>query len=77
MKQLTQAIFDGAPDWVKSAAICPRGVARCYSVASTGFYSIHEKYGHIIKCTDREVIADYDYDTTDWQNSAIDREVAA
>lgn len=77
MKQLTQAIFDGAPDWVLSAAVCPRGVARLYSVTSTGFYSMHEKYGQIIRCTDREVIADYGYDATDWQNSAIDREVTA
>ena len=76
MKHLTQAIFDGAPNWVKSVAICPRGVARYYSVASTEFYSIHEKYGHIIKCTDREKVADYGYDTTNWQNSAIDREVS-
>ena len=76
MKQPTQAVFDGAPDWVKSVAICPRGVARYYSVTKNGFYSIHEKYGHIIKCTDRDMIADYDYDATDWQNSAIDREVS-
>ena len=74
MKQLTQAIFNGAPDWVKSAAVDSDG--------DTYFYSVFKKklrvsglwwgYKHIPTTT-----CDYvgEFDATDWQNSAIDREV--
>lgn len=75
MKKLTQAIFDGAPDWVKSAAVDSDGTA-------TGFSS----YKSALKCrssiwTKGDVHASecglgYGYDTTDWQNSAIDKEVS-
>lgn len=74
MKQLTQEVFDGAPDWVKSAAVDSDG-------AATGFSS----YKSALKCRSdiwtkgdanaRECGLGYGYDTTDWQNSAIDREV--
>lgn len=80
MKQLTQAIFDGAPDWVKSAAVNPDGGAWFYSVGRddlrvvlTRCESEKWSYTHINDAT-CEFIGEYD--ATDWQNSAIDREVA-
>lgn len=73
MKKLTQAIFDGAPEWVKSAAVDADG--ECY------LYSLDEydlrlqpnwwEYKHVDGAT-----CDYvgeGFDAGDWMHSAIGR----
>lgn len=74
MKQLTQDIFDGAPDWVKSAAVDSDGECYWYSLSKCELRLQAEwwLYRHIDGAT-----CDYvgeGFDTTDWKNSAIDRE---
>ena len=76
MKKLTQAIFDDAPEWVKSAATDYDGEAWFYDVNVcdldiddwAAMWS-----GDKVKEGSR--IGD-GFDAMDWQNSAIDREVA-
>ncbi len=82
MKKLTQAVFDGAPDWVKSAAVDDDGVGTYYAdtaeylkavkVCGSGFW-IYREGGN--KRFELQAIGN-DFDATDWQNSAIDREVS-
>lgn len=75
MKKLTQAVFDDAPDWVKSAAIDEDG--ECY------WYSVSEKLlklgdGFWLYLQNKGASCDYlgdGFDHTNWQNSAIDREL--
>lgn len=77
-KTLTQEIFKGAPDWVKSAAVDDDGEVMFYEVLKQNlipdrcgmwcFYKVDRK--RMYQCL---TIA-YDYDTTHWQHSAIDRE---
>ena len=77
-KALTQEIFKGAPDWVKSAAVDDDGEVMFYEVLKQNlipdrcgmwcFYKVDHK--RMYQCL---TIA-YDYDTTHWQHSAIDRE---
>lgn len=77
MKKLTQAIFDGAPWWAKSAAISAQGEAHIYGTAAKNLsrddylscFLPHHYAGYM------EFVG-FDYDPTDWQNSAIDREVS-
>lgn len=74
MKQLTQDIFKDAPDWVKSFALDSNGELHAYSVekkwlSTCGFYH-HAPLGSYSE------LYEVDYDATDWQNSAIDRESA-
>lgn len=78
MKKLTQAVFDGAPDWVESAAVDAGGGAWFYSVEKddlrvvvTSCESAQWSCIHINDAT-CEFIGEYD--ASDWQNSAIDRE---
>ena len=74
MKQLTQAIFDGAPDWVNSFAIDANGELHAYSVLKK-WLQIDDNYHHAPLGSYSEYY-DSDYDNSDWQNSAIDREVS-
>lgn len=83
---LTQEIFKGMPSWAKSAAISGYGLVNYFSVTKDRIevygrdwcisrvnsidwppmnHDFHSVYGYIAA------------DTTDWQNSAIDRELAA
>ncbi len=81
MKKLTQAIFDGEPDWVKSAAVDADGSAYLNNVSVSQlakFQGRHYHSGNIF--TDDGVLLEvqvkflgYDFDPTNWQNSAIDR----
>ncbi len=77
MKQLTQAIFNGQPKEMISAAIDGNGKAWLYDVPSYSL-ELDESYlifgGSAIKWS---IPLDGTFDTTDWQNSAIDREVTA
>lgn len=81
MKQLSQDVFNGAPDWVKSAAVDAGGGAWFYSVGRDDLRVVltrceSERWSctHIDDAT-CEFIGGYD--PTNWQNSAINREVTA
>ena len=79
MKQLTQAVFDGAPDWVMSAAVDSDGDAYYYSVSASELtLDSDECWWLYIGVDGRGYGDDYagdGYDATNWKNSAIDREV--
>lgn len=74
MKQLTQAIFKNAPDWVKSAAVDENGMTYWYGCPSSDLFIVDDWWdwrpGHKSKYIG-------DKHVSDWQNSAIDREVTA
>ena len=73
MKQLTQAVFEGMPKWIKSARVDNKGKLVVYSLdASTVTRILNNEILLPWNCG----IWDSDYDTTDWQNSAIDREAS-
>lgn len=86
MKQLTQAVFEGAPDWAASAAVDDDGTAYWYNARSSQLVIDYEWGHHHVNAyvedlpnypehLDKFETAGFGYDTTDWQNSAIDREV--
>lgn len=76
MNLITQDVFIGAPDWVKSAAVDSNGDAYYYSVPVSGLtlnsdecwwiYRDEEKTAYFVYVNDG-------YDTTNWKDSAIDR----
>lgn len=84
MKQLTQAVFDlpECPEWALSAAVDADGdgtyfadTANCLEaveVGNTGIW-IYKEGGN--KRFDVQDISN-SFDSTNWQNSAIDREFA-
>lgn len=86
MKQLTQDIFKGAPDWAASAAIDKDGSAYWYNAYSNQLV-LNKFWGEHIINSYVEDLPNYPeyldiskfigmgYNDTDWQNSAIDREV--
>ena len=70
MKKINQAVFKGAPKWVKSARIDAKG--------KLIFYSFEKSI--VTRILNNEILLpwncgiwDSGYDTTDWQNSAINR----
>lgn len=70
-KFLTQAVFDDMPKWVKSARIDKKGKLVVYSLEKS----------LVTRILNNEILLpwncgiwDSDYDTTDWQDSAINRE---
>lgn len=72
MKQLTQAVFDDMPKWIKSARVDNKGKLVVYSLdAATVTRILKNEILLPWNCG----IWDSDYDATDWQNSAIDREI--
>lgn len=72
MKQLTQAIFNDCPNWVKSAAVDSDGYAYLYE-ESAELLTLHElEFSNSSWGTARKSLGG-NYDTTNWQNSAIDR----
>ena len=78
MKQLTQAVFNGAPDWVMSAAVDSTGDVYFYAVPKKelSFDSDECWWVYLGDKDDSQNYSPYEgYDTTNWQNSAIDREV--
>lgn len=75
MKQLTQEVFEGALPEIKSAVMCSRGRVWLFECAKSHLTPNHRSW-----VSDIETGFYYHgvgYDTTDWQNSAIDREVSA
>ena len=77
MKHLTQAIFDGAPDWVKSAAIDGNGEVWLHETTTHDMWpdTMADMWGFGYDGRSPILLLDDVYDTADWQNSAIDREV--
>ena len=82
MKKLTQAVFDDAPGWAKSAAVDADGSAYYHSKKKESLVVIPSSGGDDIGVHDAYVSPpDYDrleligsgYDTKNWQQSAIDR----
>lgn len=81
MKKLTQAVFDDAPDWVKSAAVDADGSAYLNNVSVSQLTKFQGRYYHSGNIfTDDGALLEvqvkflgYDFDPTNWQNSAIDR----
>ena len=76
MKKLTQEVFKDAPDWVRSAAKTRFATVMGYSCESSELVPTpnrHTTTGNLDSFK-FEIIGFCD-DTTNWQNSAIDREV--
>lgn len=71
MKQLTQAVFEGMPKWIKSARVDNKGKLVVYSLDAV---TVTRILNNEILLPWNCGIWDSDYDTTNWQNSAIDRE---
>lgn len=75
MKKLTQEVFKGAPDWVKSAAVDGDTDGYFYSVPKSELRvaGLWWAYKH-----NPDANCDFigQYDASNWQNSAIDREAA-
>ena len=76
LKQLDHSVFDGVFNWVKSAAVNPNGSAYLFSVGKDDFYNISEKHGFQITGRDKCQCIGLGYDTTNWQNSLIERHIA-
>lgn len=74
MKKLTQAVFDNAPKWVKSAAVDKRGTAWGYSESKSRLM-VGKRDWYSDSWLSDIWLFNGEYDTTDWQNSSIDREV--
>ena len=75
MKQLSQDVFNCAPDWVKSAAIQADGLVTLYDVTKDKLRPwLGVPFPMMIGGRQSMDVGD-GYDATNWQNSAIDREV--
>ena len=78
MKKLTQEIFNGAPENFVSAAVDSDGTAYLYTAAASDLFTatdIDDEDGvWVFTKPDYSWIVVGEYDATDWQNSAIDRE---
>ncbi len=74
MKQLTQAIFKDAPGWVKSAAIDSDGKAYFYACRADDLSVENIRGAWDVMVVNDNCLFFGEYNTTDWQNSAIDRE---
>ena len=72
-KTLTQDVFKDAPDWVMSAAVDDDGYVWGYAV-DTLFLSIDDNGDKWIANFGKCMCLGNGYNTTNWQNSAIDRE---
>lgn len=79
MKKLSQDIFIGQPEWVKSAAVDSDGTAYLYTAAASDLFTatdIDDEDGvWVVTKPDYSWIVVGEYDATDWENSAIDRGV--
>ena len=74
MKQLTQKDFKGQPPHVRSAIVVSNGMA--YGLEVTAEVVKNKGVDWALKNQIVSVLSGV-YDATDWQNSAIDREVTA
>lgn len=75
MKRLTQAVFKPYKPDVVGAAVDSYGTAWGFTskhiAGETGWNQLEETAGMTV------VLIGHGFDATDWQNSAIDREVSA
>lgn len=75
IKTLTQDVFKDAPDWVRSAAVDSDGYAWGYEHKASDLYVYND---YVFRSEKHMRLPPYmfgnDYSTTNWQNSAIDRE---
>lgn len=81
MKKLTQAIFDGAPDWVESAAVDSDSTVYWYNANTAQLVAVEGS--HHVNAYDYDIgdgvtgvkvkEVGEGFDATDWQNSAIDK----
>ena len=75
MKKLTQDVFENAPEWVRSAAVSREGLAYFYECKASELHPHPYRHAPPFTASDFEIANMDFYDTTNWQNSAIDREV--
>lgn len=78
-KTLRQDVFANAPEWVRSAAVDENGVANYFSVDSEHLLAGTTAKGGMWLFISTKLEHKFQrisggYDTTDWQQSAIDRE---
>lgn len=73
MKQLTQAVFKDTPDWVQSAAVDSDGYCYLYEESSKRL-RVSDNGFDVSYAGSRAAEVNGDFDTTNWQLSAIDRE---
>ena len=73
-KTLTQDAFKGAPDWVKSAAVNESGIAYGLEKTKSNLRVLFIGSGGVhIASGSNTIELGKGYDTTNWQQSAIDR----
>lgn len=72
MKKLTQAVFDNAPDWVKSADVTHSGIAWGFSMTLAEVKAWKARKGHISEINFE--ILGFDYSTRFWHKTKIDRD---
>lgn len=75
MKKLTQDVFKDAPDWVRSASVDSDGALLLHECKVAELRISNTMLWHVPINFVRSTINKIGYDPTDWQNSAIDREV--
>ena len=75
MKQLTKSIFSAAPRWVKSAAINADGEVYWYNASKSQLGQTYTEHFINVWMTRQSKFVGKT-DATNWQNSAIDREVS-
>ena len=73
MKKLTQAVFNGAPDWVKSADVTHSGIAWGFNMTMAEVAAWKARKGHISEINFE--ILGFNYSTRFWHKTKIDREL--
>ena len=74
-KKLTQDDFKNAPPWVKSAAVNESGIAYGHEKTKSNLRVLFIGSGGVhISSGSNTIELGKGHDTTNWQNSAIDRE---
>lgn len=66
-------MFKGEPDFIKSVAVDANGTAWFYQVKSDKLFTNNNKFEEGSKYA--VYLAGSNFDTSDWKNSALDREV--
>lgn len=70
---LTQAIFDGAPDWVKSAAVDSNGIAVWHSKSKSFLIPRIFCEKPMFRRSPKSTEVGSGYSSTEWYKSAINR----
>lgn len=72
MKKLTQAIFNDAPSWVKSAAVDKDGAAFWYEDDAEYLILHGAEFSNFLWSSSKKYLG-HGFDKTDWENSAINK----